>query len=162
MKKIYSIIERVVCILTILLLSVISIILFVNYNRETIFIIIAYTCIVFIVLALLKLFSIPSHLIISNNRIKVFDFPLFATNKFYDKKRSLILWNSEIDIGEVEKIELIKLTKEEQKIYIGYSHLCNKYLKIDLKYGKHKYIYVGNYSNSQIKKIIELASNNML
>ena len=158
MKKIYPIIERVVCIFTILLLSVVSIFLFVN-NRETFFVIIAYMCITFIAAALLKLFSFPSHLIISDNRIKVFDFPLFATNKFYVRKRSLILWNSEIEISEVKKIELTKLNKEEQKICMGYSRLCNKYLKIDLEYGKHKYIYVGNYSNSQIKNVIELASN---
>lgn len=144
----------------ILLLSVISIVLFVNYNSETIFITIAYICIAFIVLALLKLLSFPSHIIIDNNRIKVFDFPLFATNKFYSKKRSIILWNSEIDTNEVEEIELIKLTKEEQKKYVGYNHLFNKYLKFNLKYGNPKYVYIGNYSNYQIKKFIQIIENN--
>ncbi len=154
MKKIYSILERSVCIFAILLLSVISIILFVNYNSKIIFVIIAYTCVVFIVLALLKLFSFPSHVIISNSRVKVFDFPLLATNKFYVKKRSLILWNSEVDIKDIEKIEVVKLTKEEQINYIGYNHLFKKYLKFNLKYGNPKYVYLGNYSKNQIAKII--------
>ena len=120
MKKIYALFERLFCIFSILMLSVIAVILFVKNNSEIILIIIAYTCIVFIVLALLKLFSFPSHIIIRDNRVKVFDFPLFATNKFYDKKRSLILYNSEIDINYVEKIELIKFKKEEQKNFISH------------------------------------------
>ena len=33
----------------------------------------------------------------------------------------------------------------------------NKYLKINLKYGNPKYVYVGNYSKYQINKIIKLA-----
>lgn len=32
----------------------------------------------------------------------------------------------------------------------------NKYLKINLKYGNPKYVYVGNYSSHQIEKIIEI------
>ena len=159
MKKIYSLLERSICIFAILLLSIIAIILFVKFNSNIILVIMAYICIIFIVVAVLKLLSFSSYIIISNSMVKVFDFPLFATNKFYDKKRSLILYNNEIDINEVEKIELIKLTKEEQKKYIGYNHLFKKCLKFNLKYGNPKYVYVGNYSNYQIKKIISLASN---
>ena len=99
MKKIYSIFERIVCIFSILLLSLIAAILFLKYN-------------------------------------------------------------SEININDVEKIEVITLTKEEQKKYIGYKHILKKYLKFQLKYGKSKYVYVGNYSNHQIKKIIEYAKIN--
>jgi len=36
-----------------------------------------------IIVALLKLFSFPSHIIIRDNVVKVFDFPLLAINKFY-------------------------------------------------------------------------------
>lgn len=95
MKKIYSIFERLVCIFLILLLSLISVILFLKYN-------------------------------------------------------------SEININDVEKIEIITLTKEEQNKYIGYKHILKKYLKINLKYGNPKYVYVGNYSKYQINKIIKL------
>ena len=45
--------------------------------------------------------------------------------------------------------------KLQTKVY--YKHWFNKYLKINLKYGNPKYVYVGNYSNYQIKKIIKLA-----
>ena len=158
MKKIYSIYERLVSIFSILLLSIIAVILFTKYNSHIILVIIAYICIVFIVVALLKLFSFPSHIVIRDNKIKVFDFPLLATNKFYAKKRSLILYNSEINIDDVEKIEIITLTREEQLKYIGYKHLLRKYLKLNLKYGNPKYVYIGNYSNYQIKKIIKLVS----
>lgn len=156
MKKIYSIFERFVCILAILLLSLIATILFVKFNNEIILVVMAYACIVFIVVAVMKLFFIPSHIIIKENSLKVYDFPLFATNKFYKKKRSLILYNGEIDINEVEKIELVKLTKEEQKKHIGYNHLFNKYLKFHLKYGNSKYVYISNYSKSQIEIIINI------
>lgn len=86
MKKIYSIFERLVCIFSILLLSLIAVILFVKYNSEIILVVIAYICIVLIIVALLKLFSFSSHIIIRDNNVKVFDFPLLATNKFYVKK----------------------------------------------------------------------------
>ena len=159
MKKIYSIFERLVCIFLILLLSLIAVILFLKYNSEIILIVIAYICVVLIIVALLKLFSFPSHIIIRDNNVKVFDFPLLATNKFYVKKRSLIIYNSEININDVEKIEIITLTKEEQNKYIGYKHILKKYLKFHLKYGNPKYVYVGNYSNYQISKIIKLIIN---
>lgn len=159
MKKIYPILERLVCIFAISLLSVITIILFIKYNDRIIFVIVAYTFGVFIVLALLKLFFLPSHIFIANSRVKVFDFPLLATNRFYVKKRSLILWNSEINIKEVNKIELIKLTNTEQKKFIGYNHLFNKYLRFTFKYGNPKYVYVGNYSNFQIKQIMNIVGN---
>lgn len=159
MKKIYSVKERLICILTILLFSAIAAALFINYNSKAIFMTIAYTCIVFVSLALLKLFSFPSHITINNNRMNVFDFPLLATNKFFDKKRSLILWNNEIDISEVKKVELIKLTKEEQKKHVGYNHLSNKYLKLDLKYDHPKYVYAGYYSKHQIRNIMQILSD---
>ncbi len=155
MKKIYSIFERLICISSILILSLIAIILFLKHNSEIILVIIAYTCVVLIVLALIKLVSIPNHIIINNNKIKVYDFQLFATNKFYNKK-SLISYNSEIEIKDIEKIELVTLTKKEQNNYIGYKHLQKKYLKIFLKYGNPKFVYVGSYSKNQIKQIIKL------
>ncbi len=156
MKKIYSIFERLIFISSILILSLIAIILFLKYNSEIILVIIAYTCVVLIVLALIKLVFISNHIIINDNKIKVYDFPLFATNKFYNKKRSLISYNSEIEIKDIEKIKLVTLTKKEQNNYIGYKHLQKKYLKIFLKYCNPKFVYVGGYSKNQIKQIIKL------
>lgn len=156
MKKIYSIFERLICISIVLILSIIAIILFLKYNSEILSIIIAYTCVALIVLSLIKLFYIPNHIIINDNKIKVFDFPLFATNKFYVKKRGLILYNSEIEINDIEDIQLIILTREEQNKYIRYKHFSKKYLKFSLKYGNPKFVYVGIYSEHQIKQIIKL------
>lgn len=157
MKKIYSIFERLVCIFLILLLSLVTVILFLKYNSEIILVIIAYVCVVLIIVALLKLFSFPSCIIIKDNNVKVFDFPLLATNKFYQERRSLILWNSEIDINEVKSAEIVKLTKEQKLKFIGYIHFSDRYIKVSLKNSNSdKYIYVSCYSKSQIQKIIEI------
>ena len=155
MKKMYAMKERAFCVYLIILFSALDVILFVNNNDSTILVFAFYMCLAFIVLAFLKIFFIPCHIIFSNNNIKVFDFPFGATNRYYHKKRNLIEWNSNIHISEVETIELIKLTKEEQRSYIGYKHLFNKYLKISLKSGKSKYINVRYYSKAQIEKIIK-------
>ena len=48
-------------------------------------------------------------------------------------------------------------TKNEKQTKVYYKHWFNKYLKINLKYGNPKYVYVGNYSKYQINKIIKLA-----
>ncbi len=160
MKKIYSIYERLICILLIVLLGLFQVVLFINFVDNINVVILAYICLFIVVLALVKLISIPYHIVFNNNRMKVYDFPLFATNKFYKKKRSLILWNSEINIDEVKSVELVKLTKEQKKKYIGYIHLFDKYIKINLyNSNSDKYIYVSIYSSSQIKKIINLLNN---
>lgn len=160
MVKIYSIKERIIYALLVVVVGLLQLTLFLNYSDNVTIVIIAYTLVVFIVLALIKLFSIPYHIVIENNRIKVYDFPLFATNKFYTKKRSLILWNSEINIDEVKTVELVKLTKEQKTKYIGYNHLFNRYIKVSLNNSNSdKYIYVSIYSKSQINKIIKLLNN---
>ena len=160
MEKVYSIKERIIYTLLIVVLGLLQLTLLLNHSDNITIVIFAYTCIVFIVLALLKLFSFPYHIIVMNNRMKVYDFPLFATNKFYDKKRSLILWNSEIDINEVKGVELVKLNKEQKKKHIGYVHLFDRYIKITLNNSTiDKYIYVSIYSKRQIKRIMNLLNN---
>ena len=67
-----------------------------------------------------------------------------------------IRWNQNILISEIENIEIVKITDEERKTKVYYKHWFNKYLLINLKNGDSKYVYVGNYSNNQIKKIIKL------
>lgn len=62
-------------------------------------------------------------------------------------------------ISEIKDIEIVKLTKEEKQAKVYYKHWFNKYLKINLKYGNQKYVYVGNYSIHQIEKIIEILNN---
>ena len=70
-----------------------------------------------------------------------------------------IRWNQDVVISEIKDIEIVKLTEEEQQTKVYYKHWYNKYLKINLKYGNPKYVYVGNYSNYQVKKIIKLMTN---
>ena len=65
-----------------------------------------------------------------------------------------IRWNQNVFISEIKDIEIVKLTKEEKRTKVYYKHWFNKYLKINLKYGNPKYVYVGNYSNYQINKLI--------
>ena len=160
MVKIYSIKERIIYALLVVVVGLFQLALLLNYSDNITIVIIAYTLVIFIVLALIKLFSIPYHIVIENNRIKVYDFPLLATNKFYIKKRSLILWNSEININEVKTIEIVKLTKEQKIKYIGYNHLFDRYIKVSLNYSNSdKYIYVSIYSKTQIQKIIKILKN---
>lgn len=161
MKKIYSLKERIIYILLAVVFGALLLILLMNFSDNSTIVIIACACIVVIVLSLLKLFAIPNHIVINNNKMKVFDFPLLATNKFYIEKRSLILWNSEINIDEVESAELVELSKEQKNKYIGYTHLFNRYVKISLlNSNSDKYIYASIYSGFQIEKIINLLNNN--
>lgn len=70
-----------------------------------------------------------------------------------------IRWNQDVVISEIKDIEIVKLTEEEKQTKVYYKHWFNKYLKINLKYGNLKYVYVGNYSDYQIMKIIKLMIN---
>ena len=95
--------------------------------------------------------------IIDNNSMYFHYFP-FTTS--WEKAANNIdgRWNQEVFISEIKDVEIVILTEEEKQTKIYYKHWFNKYLKINLKYGNPKYIYVGNYSNYQIRKIINLAT----
>lgn len=67
-----------------------------------------------------------------------------------------IRWNQDIYVSEIKDIKIVKLTQDEKETKVFYRHWFNKYLKITLYYGKEKYVYVGNYSKHQIKKIIKI------
>lgn len=67
-----------------------------------------------------------------------------------------ILWNQNVFISKIKDVEIVILFNEEKQTKVYYRHWFNKYLKINLKYGNPKYVYVGNYSNYQIKKIIKI------
>lgn len=155
MKKIYPIFEILSCVCLTMFLCIIVIFSMVKFYENAILRIIICVCITLIIALLLKLFYFSSHIILSN-MVRVFDYPLFATNNFYEKKSSLIDYNSKIIIKEIEKIELVKLKKKEQKKHVGYIHIFSKYLKISLKHGCAKYVYVGTYSNYQINKIVHI------
>ena len=69
-----------------------------------------------------------------------------------------VKWNQNVFISEIKDIEIVKLTEEEKQTKVYYKHWFNKYLKINLKYGGVKYVYVGHFSNFQINKIIRLVT----
>ena len=62
--------------------------------------------------------------------------------------------------SEIESIEIVNLSKEEKRKYTSAKFLFSKYLKINLKYGHCKYVYVSHYSNSQIRKIKKILTKN--
>ena len=92
---------------------------------------------------------------VKNNNSVYFHY--FQFTKSWDKASNNIdiNWNQNVFISEVESVSIVKLSKEELNTKVFYKHWFNKYLKINLKYGNPKYVYVGNYSNCQIKKIIK-------
>lgn len=96
--------------------------------------------------------------VINNNSVCFHYFP-FTTS--WNKAANNIdyRWNQDVLISEIKDIEIVKLTEEEKQTIVYYKHWFNKYLKINLKYGRSKYVYVGNYSKYQIDKIIKLAMN---
>ena len=91
--------------------------------------------------------------LIENDSMHFHYFP-FTTSWEKASKNIDIRWNQDVLISEIRDIEVVKLTKEEKRTKVFYKHWFNKYLKINLKYGNPKYVYVGNYSPRQIKKII--------
>lgn len=60
--------------------------------------------------------------------------------------------------SEIESIEIVKLSNEEKRKYTSARFLFSKYLKVNLRLGHSKYIYVSHYSNYQINKIIQMLS----
>ena len=152
MKKIYAIKEILLYSFMLMIFITIDIVLLLNDN-----IIIGLCSIIFSIALIIKIFFVPNHITIIGNTIKVFDYPFWATNNFFVKKRSLILWNNNIDVSEIAAVEIVRLNALEKEEYIGYRHLINSYLKVKLKESNsYKYIYVGGYSKTQIKKIVNL------
>ena len=91
--------------------------------------------------------------VISNNSVHFHYFPF--TKSWENAANNIdIRWNQNVFISEIKDIEIVKLTEEEKQTKVYYKHWFNKYLKINMKYGNPKYVYVGNYSNYQINKII--------
>lgn len=94
-----------------------------------------------------------------NNNTMHFHYFTFTTSWYKAANNIDIRWNQDITISEVNDIEIVKLTEEEKQTKVYYKHWSNKYLKINMKYGNPKYVYIGNYSNYQIEKIIKLFKN---
>ena len=94
-----------------------------------------------------------------NNDSIYFHYFTFAATWEQATENIDIRWNQDVFISEIKDIEIVRLTEEEKQTKVYYKHWFNKYLKINLKYGNPKYVYVGNYTNYQIQEIIELSNN---
>lgn len=156
MKKIHSIKIVILCLGMMIIFLLIALHLFINYNTNGFMMFIAFVILTFAMASLVKIFGLPDYIELTKEKLKIFNHPLFATNKFYEQKRNLISWNNEINLDEVEKIEVIKLSKKDKLKCIGYNHLFSKYIKIYIRNSNaNKYIYISIYTNKQINKIIE-------
>lgn len=77
----------------------------------------------------------------------------------YEKNERDLDTNWIIYPSQIEKISVVKLTKEEKRKYTSARFLFSKYLKIEMEYGNIKYIYISHYSKFQIKKIIKMLTS---
>ena len=157
MKRVYSRITIISCLCTMIICLLITIYCFINYYTNPFITLIGYCFLaVAIVAGPVKIFALPDYIELSEDKVRVLNVPFFATNKFYVGKHDLILWNNEINLKEVEKIEIVNLTKNEKMNYIGYNHLLSKYLKIYFKNSNaNKYIYISIYTNKQLMEILK-------
>lgn len=102
-------------------------------------------------------FAVPITIIAITPRITID----LNTNKFEAFYLVNILKNSKdlecnwfLYPSEVENVETVRLSKKEKSKYTSAKFMFNKYLKVTLKYGYSKYIYISHYSNSQRIEII--------
>ena len=70
-----------------------------------------------------------------------------------------LLSNWVIYPSEIEKVTVVRLSKEEKRRYTSARFLFSQYLKIEMKFGHVKYVYVSHYSNYQITQIIKLLTS---
>ena len=89
------------------------------------------------------------------DKIFFYQFPnkLCLKGKHVDSKGHV-----EVILDDIDSVEIVKLTKEEKKTKVYYKHFRNKYLKINMKKDNPKYVYIGGYSESQIKDICRICS----
>ena len=67
-------------------------------------------------------------------------------------------WN--IHPSEIESVKIVKLSQEEKRQYTSARFLFRKYLKVNIKFDHPRYVYVSLYSNHQIKRIVQMLTNN--
>lgn len=91
---------------------------------------------------------------LSCDKVRLFYLVNFRKNEM-DLHTNWIIYPSEI-----ESIDIVKLSNEEKEKYTSARFMFNKYLKINLKFGHCKYVYISHYSNWQIKKIIQMLTPN--
>ena len=109
--------------------------------------------------------AIPVGLILTIQRVTIepnYDKVDFFYLVNYAKNEKDLNSNWIIYPSEIENISVVKLTNEEKRRYTSARFLFSKYLKVEMRYGHVKYIYVSHYSKNQINKIIKMLSKNKL
>ncbi len=97
----------------------------------------------------------PNSITISEDKIIVINHPILATNRIYQNNETLISRNNSVNIEEIDKIDIVKLSKSDKERYIGFNHIFNKYIRISIKHSKTAhYIYASIYTKKQIQKVI--------
>ena len=103
--------------------------------------------------------AVPITIMLSLQKVSI-DLSCDKVNLFYlvnfRKNERDLHSNWVIYPSEIESIDIVKLSCEEKKKYTSARFVFNKYLKINLKFGHCKYVYVSHYSNWQIKQIIKM------
>ncbi len=108
--------------------------------------------------SLLAVGSFVNYIVIDKGLIVVNDYP-FLGSKRNLKNSQLQTANSCIMLDEIESFEIVSLTKEEKKQYIGQKHIFSKYLKFKIKNSdENKYIYVSVYTKKQIDYLLKILS----
>ena len=106
------------------------------------------------VMCIVGIFIFPNCISYNDSEVRVSDCPLLAGNRFYLKKNNLRKRNGRVVISEVEAVEVVRLSKREKLLFVGYNHWFEKYLKIQIKNSASpKYIYVSRYTDAQINRI---------
>jgi len=113
----------------------------------------------YIVLAHATCVAVPITIMLSLQRISI-DLSCDKVELFYlvNFKRNEKDLNSTWIIypSEIESIDIVSLSNEEKKKYTSARFIFRKYLKVNLKHGHCKYVYVSHYSNWQIERIIQM------
>ena len=121
------------------------------YSVPIHYVIIAATCIAVSVTLVLCM----QHVVIDINCDKAEWF--YLVNYRINSKDLLSNWV--IYPSEIENVTVVKLSKEEKRKYTSARFLFSKYLKVEMKYGHTKYVYVSHYSTCQINQIIHMLTS---
>lgn len=154
-KRIIAFWDMVFCsiISALLITTALFIIVFVKgdtpwYSVPIHYVIIAATCIAISVTLVLCM----QHVVIDTNCDKTEWF--YLVNHRINSKDLLSNWA--IYPSEIEKVTIVRLNKEEKRRFTSAKFLFSKYLKIEMRYGHTKYVYISHYAPFQINQIIHM------
>ena len=103
---------------------------------------------------LVSVFKYPIFISYNDDNMIIVGGAFFETKWMLDRCSEIIKNNSIIHFDEVEKVEMVRLSREEVKLLVGHNYLWKIFLQVHIKNSStKKYIYVAGYSWWQIRKI---------